>query len=89
MARDHRLHHFVIVFDGTAGRVLETRAFDDSDVAAALDVYRDTEARYQDTAGVQVVLISADSLETVQRTHRNYWEACDFRELAMELREGT
>lgn len=72
--------HFLLVFDGAIGTVRgEVRRF--GDVAAALRAYREAEREHEGDPSVQVVLIAADSLETVRATHPNYWGDADLRRL--------
>ena len=52
--------------------------------AAVGAAYRAMERSYEARPEVQVVLIAADSLETVQKTHSNFWQKWDFRELVMK-----
>lgn len=65
------LRYFLLVFDPSNGRSAEVRTFEETD--DALDAYRDTEHRFRGQQGIQVVLIGADSLETVKKTHSNYF----------------
>lgn len=67
-----RYSHFLLVFDHAAGKLIEQREFDDVD--AAMAAYEEREAKYDKTASVEVVLIGADSIETVRLTHANYFD---------------
>lgn len=44
------------------------------DYDAAIVVYNESEAQYRDS-DVEVVLLSADSVETIRRTHSSYFAA--------------
>ncbi len=48
-----------------------TEEFADPD--AAEDAFAKTEERFRGTAGVQVVLFSADSIASIQATHPHYF----------------
>lgn len=66
------IQHFLLVFDHRVERLVHTEAFeDDADAVAA---YARTEATYAHRKDVEVVLIGSDSIETVRRTHGNYFE---------------
>jgi len=65
------LHHFLIVFDREAQHILEADRFDDGEAAA--EKYADMERQYGDQPNIEIVLVGSDSIETVQRTHGNYF----------------
>ena len=65
------LRHFLLVFDHQAGRLVERREFGDGEEAVA--AYANKEREYEKQERVEVVLISSDSIETVKRTHGNYF----------------
>jgi hypothetical protein len=67
------LHHYLIVFNAATGVEPEVREF--RRPAPALKAYRDAEDLYRDRSEVQVVLLAADSLATIKKTHSNYWRA--------------
>ena len=81
--------HFLIVFDGTTGRMREpVREF--ARPAPAVRAYADAERRFEREQEVQVVLIASDSLATVKKTHPNFWNSKDFETLARRaLRPAT
>lgn len=66
------LKHFLLVFDHAAGRLLSHDEFED--VEAAIDAYERMEASHDSTSRMEVVLIGADSFETVRATHANYFD---------------
>jgi hypothetical protein len=66
------LHHFLIVFDHDRGELLGAiQTFDDA--LTATEAYTATERRHSDDDRVEVVLLGSDSIETVRRTHPNYF----------------
>jgi hypothetical protein len=67
-----KLRHFLLVFDHNEGRLIQNREFNNSE--EALTAYSATERSYTREQNVEVVLIGADSIETVQRTHANYFD---------------
>lgn len=73
MAMDRGLLHFLLIYDGAQGRLRHLREFAQHQREAAVAAYEEAEKRYTTDDNVQVVLIAADSLETVQRTHSNFW----------------
>jgi hypothetical protein len=66
------IKHFLIVYD-IAGRRADVRAFD-TDYDTAQAAYAQLEQQTQGDPNVDVVLLSADSLETVKRTHSSYFD---------------
>lgn len=72
--------YFLIVYDRHRGQLLEEppREFDDQEVA--LSAYDKAEQAYRTDRNIEIVLVGADSLETVRQTHSNYFGG-DFSEL--------
>lgn len=76
------LLHFLIVFDREAQRVIEANRFTDGEDAA--EQYTAMERQYGDEPNIEIVLVGSDSLDTVRRTHGNYFgedAGVPFREL--------
>lgn len=66
------LHHFLLIYDLNAGRLVEQRDLgEDGEVAAA--EYSRREAQYRDREGFEIVLVGADSIETIRQTHAHYF----------------
>ena len=67
------IRHFLIVHDSCLGVMKEdVRVFDDP--VEALAAYRETEIRHEGDTTIHVVLLGADSIETLKVTHGNYWD---------------
>ena len=67
-----QLKHFLVVYDHRRGRLIEPpEQFDDP--VEATDAYSRTEAQYDQDDMVEVVLIGSNSINTVYRTHANYF----------------
>lgn len=65
--------HFLIVFDHRGGHLKrEIEEFDDTRLAT--DAYQAVEREFSEDEMIEVVLIGSDSLETVRRTHANYFD---------------
>lgn len=64
--------YFLLIYDVPA-RSVEVEPFE-GNVEAALDRYAVLEAEHRDEEAVEVVLVGADSLETVKRTHGHYFD---------------
>lgn len=64
-------HYYLLVYE------LETSSLDVTDygrnVAAAAAEYDRRERQYRDRPEIEVVLVGADSLETVKKTHSHYF----------------
>lgn len=66
------LRHFLLVFDRRKGRLVQDPVeFDDP--VRAVAAYAKTERAYEGQKEMDIVLIGSDSLETVKRTHGNYF----------------
>lgn len=63
---------FLLVYDHSLGKLLDIRTFEDPD--EAVEEYSSVEQRFIRHGAVEVVLIGADSLDTVRVTHANYFE---------------
>ncbi len=70
---DKTIHHYLLVFDHHLGVLIDERHFGtDSDAAVA--EYSATEEKYQGQKTIEIVLVGSDSIETVRRTHANYYD---------------
>ncbi|MHB1527557.1 MAG: hypothetical protein ACYCZN_15020 [Candidatus Dormibacteria bacterium] len=65
--------HFLLVFNHQQGKLVEVVEFGDDSEAAVL-AYAAKERELQGDTALEVVLIGSDSLETVRRTHANYFQ---------------
>lgn len=66
------LIHFLIVFDHNAQRLLRAEEFTDADKAAA--AYAQLEREHRDETNLEIVLVGADSIDTIRQTHGNYFD---------------
>ena len=67
------LHHFLLIYDRGRGRLLEQLDLgEDGEVAAA--EYSGYETEYRDHDGIEIVLVGADSIETIRETHAHYFD---------------
>ena len=81
------LKHFLLVFDPATGREARVDVFEHA--GPALDAYRDAERRFRGQQGIQVVLIGADSLATIRRTHSNYFDDTSIQGVKTALRQRS
>jgi hypothetical protein len=66
------IRYFLIAYDRHRGILLEEpRDFDDE--AAAVDAYASAERDHAGDRNIEIVLVGADSLETIKTTHSNYF----------------
>jgi hypothetical protein len=66
------IQHFLVVFDPATGGV-DVRGFG-TDYEAAQEAYSEAEMANGDIdATLDIVLLSADSLETIEQTHSSYF----------------
>lgn len=63
--------NFLLVYDTELGRLLECQEYTDS--AAAVARYSALEREYAGQGKFEIVLLGADSLETIKRTHGQYF----------------
>lgn len=66
------IKHFLIVYDIPSAHADVRRYGTDYD--AALAAYEQAEQDARDRSDVEVVLLSADSLATIKRTHSSYFQ---------------
>jgi hypothetical protein len=65
------IHHFLVVYDIAKGHA-DVRRFG-TNYDAAQRAYADLEWETREDANIDAVLLSADSLATVKRTHSSYF----------------
>jgi hypothetical protein len=66
------LVHYLLVFDHTQGKLVHLEEFRDAEDAVA--AYSAKEREYANAAGLEIVLVGSDSIETVKLTHANYFD---------------
>ncbi len=67
--------HFLLVYDHQAQRLVKQRRFGSG--AAAAVAYAELEAQHRDDPNLEIVLVGADSLDTIMRTHGHYFTATE------------
>jgi len=67
------LQHFLLVYDLNAQRLIDQRRFDDGD--EAVRAYSQLEQEYQGRQDLEIVLVGADSIETIRQTHAHYFDS--------------
>jgi hypothetical protein len=67
------LVHFLLVYDRKQQKLLFEQPYTDS--AVALRAYEEMEEKHRDDRHMEIVLVGADSIETVMLTHGNYFDA--------------
>lgn len=65
--------HFLLVYDARARRLISSQDFADADVASA--AYARAEREHIDEPDIEIVLVGADSIETIRKTHGHYFAA--------------
>lgn len=68
------IQHFILVFDHTKGRLVESPIAYGDDSKSALAHYSELEKTYRHDPNMDIVLVGSDSLETVKITHANYFD---------------
>lgn len=69
------LQHFLLVYDLGVQRLISQREFADGNEAAT--AYAALEREYQGRKDLEIVLVGADSIETIKRTHAHYFDAVE------------
>jgi hypothetical protein len=69
---DADIHHFLIVYDIPTSKA-QVRDFG-TDYDGAIAAYSEIEGEMRDRDDLDIVLVGADSLETVKRTHSSYFD---------------
>jgi hypothetical protein len=68
--------HFLLVYDHRLQRLVgEPRQFQSGPAAA--EAYAELEAAHRDDRNLEIVLVGADSIETIMRTHGHYFAAVE------------
>ena len=70
------LEHFLIIFDTDAQELRDAVQLG-ANADAAVNAYAEYEQKYRNETGVEIVLIGADSIDTIRRTHSQYFDAVD------------
>jgi hypothetical protein len=79
MSPDDDIKHFLVARD-VAQRKTTVAEFG-TDYEAAQDAYQEAERKARGRRDLDVVLLSADSLETIELTHSSYFEPKSLDEL--------
>jgi vacuolar-type H+-ATPase subunit F/Vma7 len=66
------LVHFLLVYDLTQQMLVKQEEFADGDEAAA--AYAALEREYSGRKDLEIVLVGADSIETIRQTHAHYFD---------------
>lgn len=67
------VHHFLLVYDRRAGRLVELREFDNHSAAMAERFERERQTPVE--AGLEIVVLSSSSRENLERTHSRYFRS--------------
>lgn len=70
--------HFLLIYDHKEQRLRDgPRQFADNECDLATKAYEEAEEAHTNDPNVEIVLVGADSLEVVQRTHGHYFDSTD------------
>lgn len=81
------VEHFLIVFDHASQELIDVKQF--GDPKAAVRAYEEAEAVHRDQDNLEIVLVGADSLETIHSTHGHYFTAQPRTPLASRFLAGV
>jgi len=65
--------HFLLAYDRKLGKLVFEREY--SDARQAVKAYEQLEEEHRGESQMEIVLVGADSIETVMLTHGNYFDA--------------
>ncbi len=71
------MQHFLLIYDHKRQELRAQRAFGDRQRDEATQAYQNAEQECQNDPNVEIVLIGADSIETIMRTHGHYFADTD------------
>jgi hypothetical protein len=69
------VNHYLVVFDRSSGKVLRRQRF--SDPGKALDARFAEERKHRGETSIEVVVLGADSWDSLKRTHGRYFKGFD------------
>jgi hypothetical protein len=69
------LQYFLLVYDLAAQRLIKQQEFSDGDEASV--AYAALECEFKGREDLEIVLVGADSIETIMRTHAHYFDAVE------------
>lgn len=78
------IRNFILIFDHENHAVVRQLDFGNN-LELATAEYSRLEHEYSDNPAIDVVLVGSDSLETIQKTHANYFEGNSRRLMAEAL----
>jgi hypothetical protein len=67
------LNHFLLLYDTKRQTLLDALPFGE-DAETAASCYAEKEKVYRDRDDVEIVLLGADSLDTLRQTHPHYFD---------------
>ncbi|MHB8631133.1 MAG: hypothetical protein ACYC9W_04310 [Candidatus Limnocylindria bacterium] len=65
------LLHFLLIYDLRQRRLVDVQTF--TDATEATDAYGRAELEHLNDRDTEIVLVGADSIETIKRTHGHYF----------------
>jgi hypothetical protein len=78
------LLHFLLIYDHNQHKLIDIQRFGEEGDRAT-EAYSECEEKYRDREDIEIVLVGADSLETIQRTHSHYFRDARDVDLFREL----
>jgi hypothetical protein len=66
------LTHFLLIYDHDKQKLIDALDLGTSGEAAGR-TYAEYEQKHRDDKGIEIVLVGADSLDTIRRTHGHYF----------------
>lgn len=74
------IHHYLLIYDLSQGKLISQRDLG-TDIEAAAAEYTRCEGEYRGREGFEIVLVGADSIETIKQTHAHYFDGGGQQEL--------
>jgi hypothetical protein len=66
------LHRYLLIYDHAEQRLVDAQDLGNRGEDAAR-TYAEVENQYRDQKGIEIVLVGADSLDTIRQTHGHYF----------------
>ncbi|MFZ0664225.1 MAG: hypothetical protein WAM97_00605 [Acidimicrobiales bacterium] len=71
------MQHFLLIYDHQEHRLRDSRQFASDECLEATKAYEEAEAQHQGDENIEIVLIGADSIDIIKRTHGHYFDGTD------------
>lgn len=71
------MKHFLLIYNHANHELIDDRVFADSESDAAIAAYQSAEQANENNVDIEIVLVGADSIDVVMKTHGHYFGNAD------------